>query len=330
MTEEQRRHGRRGSRAAGWAAGVLLLPPTVVAGARLFETDGVTPVPQLLALLPWLAVPAGLALLTAVAARGRVRWALGAWAAAVLAVTVWFIRPYGPDATGARGPVAASLRVLTSNVEFGGAVPALIEAARRERPQLLFVQECAPSCVAALTAALGERLPHRAQVVAEGSAGSVILSAFPLTDAHALPGTTLGMPGATARIGGRDVRLRLAHPLPPLPGQVGAWRRELGLLREDAAAARGEPGIVAGDFNSGQDHEVFRDVLDAGGLHDGARLAGAARTPSWPANSHVPPWTQLDHVLVGPDFTVRAARFLDLSRTDHRALLVELVLHRGR
>ncbi len=285
--------------------------------------------PQLLSLLPWLAAPAFAALLLAPAARGRARPVLVAWAVAAVAASVWSALPYGPAATGARGPAAAVVRVLTANVEYGGAVPALVDAARRERPDLLFVQECDPACADALAAALGGRLPHRAGAAREDAAGSVVLSAFPLAAPVALPGTALEMPGATARIGGTAVRLRLAHPLPPVPGLVGRWRRELGLLRDDAAARRGAPAVVAGDFNAAQDHAAFRAVLRAGGLHDAARLAGRARTPSWPADLPVPAWTQIDHVLVSGDFSVRDARFLDLPGSDHRALVVDAVLHRG-
>ncbi|MFF8291511.1 endonuclease/exonuclease/phosphatase family protein [Streptomyces sp. NPDC016309] len=306
-------------RAAAWAAGVLLVVPTAVAGCRLAGTDAVTPVPQLLALLPWLAVPAGAALLVSLPAR---RPALTAWAAAVLAATLWSARPYGPDATPADGPVTGRLRVLAANTEFGNAAGDLLATVRRERPDLVFVSECDPACARTLSV----HFPYGAQVAAAGSAGSVILGTTPLTAEPALPGTTMGMPGATVRVGGEDVTLRLAHPMPPLPGQVGLWKHELALLRDFAAAHRGRPLILAGDFNATQDHAAFRAVLDAGDLHDSARLAGAARTGTWPRGGTPPPFAQIDHVLVSGDFTVRGARFLDLPRTDHRALLVDLDL----
>ncbi|QGV79520.1 endonuclease/exonuclease/phosphatase family protein [Streptomyces ficellus] len=318
-------------RAAAWAARLLLVAPTAVAGCRLLDTDAVTPVPQLLALLPWLAVPAGLALLVLLPAR---RPLSAAWAGAVLAVTLWFVQPYGPAATPARGPVTGELRVLAANVRFGEATDALAALVRRERPDLLFVTECDPACARRLSA----RHPYGAHVAAAGPAGSVILGALPLTPEPALPGTSMGMPGATVRVGGTDVTLRLAHPQPPLPGRVGPWQRELGVLREFAArhaATRGAAGdrrpgrplVLAGDFNATQDHAAFRSLLDSGDLHDAARLAGAARTGSWPRDAAVPPYAQIDHVLVSDAFTVRGARFLDLPGSDHRALLTDLVLH---
>ncbi|MFB7372662.1 endonuclease/exonuclease/phosphatase family protein [Streptomyces sp. NPDC056222] len=320
---------RPGRRLAAWAAGLSLAVPSVVVGCRLIGVDAVTPVPQLLSFLPWLAVPAGLGLLLALVARRRL---LAGWAAVVLAVTAWFVLPYGPDTTTARGPVVERLRVLTANVEFGQGTQALAETVRRERPQLVYVSECDRDCVRTLVAAVGADLPHRAVVDDWGAKGSAVLSAYPLAAQPPIP-AVMGMPGATARIGGRTVQLRLAHPLPPIPRQIDRWKRELGRVEDFAAAHRdGGPVILAGDFNASQDHAAFRSLLDAGGLHDAARLAGAARTPTWPREGQgaLPPYVQIDHVLVSDDFRVRGVRFLDLAGSDHRAVLAELDLHTGR
>jgi endonuclease/exonuclease/phosphatase (EEP) superfamily protein YafD len=39
---------------------------------------------------------------------------------------------------------------------------------------------------------------------------------------------------------------------------------------------------------------------------------------------------QIDHVLVSRDFSASGARFLRLSDTDHRALVVDITLHQHR
>ncbi|MFE1349707.1 endonuclease/exonuclease/phosphatase family protein, partial [Streptomyces sp. NPDC058757] len=206
----------------------------------------------------------------------------------------------------------------------------LIDLALRERPQLLYVSECDPACGRALSAALSGRLPHRVSVDAEGSSGSVILSAYPLRDRSAVP-AAMGMPGATAEIAGRPVRLQLAHPLPPLPGQVGLWKSELARLRAavDARPAR-ETLLLAGDFNASQDHAAFRAFSSGRLLLDAARTTGSSRTPTWPAEGPLPPYVQIDHVLTTPDLTAVATRFLPVPGSDHRAVLVDLDLHDGR
>jgi endonuclease/exonuclease/phosphatase (EEP) superfamily protein YafD len=312
---------RTARRRGGWPAGLLLVAVSVVIGCRTADTDGVTPVPQLLAFLPWLLAPTGLALLLSLLARW---WTGVVWAVAVTGLLAWFIEPYGKNGEPP-GPPVAELRVLTSNVEFGRGTPALITLIDRERPDLIFIQECEESCRARLAESLTAAYPHRRAVEASGSAGSVILSRHPLTPA---PGVRarMGMPGATTHIGGRPVRLQLAHPMPPLPRQIPLWQRELGRLRDYAAAAPGVPTILAGDFNASQDHAAFRHILDTG-LRDAARLAGSDRTPSWPSRTAPVVGAQIDHVLLSGDFGTSGARFLKVAGTDHRALLVDVTLH---
>ncbi|MEZ7006678.1 endonuclease/exonuclease/phosphatase family protein [Streptomyces sp. AD55] len=319
-TERPDRRPGRGPRA--WCGGLLLAGVSAVVACRAADTDGVTPVPQLLAFLPWLLVPVGLGLLLAL----RARWWTGlVWGVALLGLLAWYTGPYGKTGGPPSGPPVAELRVLTSNVEFGRGTSALIATVRRERPDLVFVQECDPGCEAALRKGLGDDYPHRSAVPGGGSEGSVILGAHPLTAAPGVP-ATMGMPAAVADVRGHAVRLRLAHPMPPLPGQVSLWRTELGALRDAVAGDGRGPAILAGDFNASQDHAAFRRLLDTG-LTDAARLAGADRAPSWPSRSTPAFGAQIDHVLVSEHFTAHRARFLRLAGTDHRALVVDLTLH---
>ncbi|MFB7025328.1 MULTISPECIES: endonuclease/exonuclease/phosphatase family protein [unclassified Streptomyces] len=312
-------------RPAALTAGLLLVVPALITACRLLDTDGITPVPQLLSFLPWLTVPAGLGLLLAAVARRR---GLAFTAAVVLAATAWSSLPYTTWAVVGHGLPLARVRVLAANVEFGQATDALIAAVRRERPDLVYVSECDRACGRALTAAFAAELPHRAAVEADGSAGSVLLSAHPLRDRRIIP-ATMGMPGATAEIAGRSVRVQLAHPMPPVPGQVDVWKRELGHIG-DFAAPRTGPTLIAGDFNASQDHAAFRAILKEGRLRDAAWEAGKSRVATWPTEGPLPPYVQIDHVLVGDGFSVAGVRFLDLAGTDHRAVLADLDLRGER
>ncbi|MFE0512705.1 endonuclease/exonuclease/phosphatase family protein [Streptomyces sp. NPDC058964] len=303
---------------------MLLAGVSAVVGCRAAGTDGVTPVPQLLAFLPWLLVPTVAALLCALLARW---WPGLVWGVAVLGLLAWFAEPYGRTAEPVGAPLAR-LRVLTSNVEFGRGTGSLVPEIRRLRPDLVFVEECEYTCRATLERDFGSAFPHRQAVEAGGSEGSLVLSRFPLHGTAGVPGT-MGMPGAVADVRGHEVRVQLAHPMPPLPGQLGLWRRELGLLRDFARAGDDVPTILAGDFNASQDHAAFRGILDTG-LYDAARLAGHDRTPSWPARTSAVIGAQIDHVLVSRDFSANDARFLRLARTDHRALLVDITLHQRK
>lgn len=314
---------RPGRRGRAWLAGLLLVIVSVVIGCRTADTDGVTPVPQLLAFLPWLLAPTALALVLSLLAR----WWLGVvWAVVLSGLLAWFIEPYGKS-DEPQGPPVAELRILTSNVEFGRGTPALLPLIDREHPDLVFVEECEQTCRDSLNEHLTATYPYRSAVEESGSAGSVILSRHPLTPTAGIPGT-MGMPGATTRTGDRTIRLQLAHPMPPLPRQIPLWHRELSRLRDYAAAgAPGTSTILAGDFNATQDHAAFRRILDTG-LRDAARLAGADRAPSWPSRTAPAIGAQIDHVLLSRDFTTNEARFLHVAGSDHRALLVDVTLHK--
>lgn len=317
--------GRRAGRRFGtWSAALLFLGVSVVVGCRVADTDGITPVPQFLAFLPWLLVPTGFGLLLALFSRW---WAGVVWAVVLFGLLAWFMEPYGKSGQPG-GPALVSFRVLTSNLEFGHATDSLVAAVRREKPDLVFVQECEYTCDATLREALATDYPHREARVADGSAGSVVLSRFPLKPAAPVPGT-MAMPGAVADVHGHAVRLQLAHPMPPLPGRIDLWRRELDALHDFAAEEDSTPLVLAGDFNASQDHAAFRRILDTG-LRDAARLTGHDRTPSWPARTTPKFGVQIDHVLLSADLSARTARFLDLPGTDHRALLVDVTLHQRR
>ncbi|MFF3839497.1 endonuclease/exonuclease/phosphatase family protein [Streptomyces sp. NPDC001930] len=309
-----------------WAAGLLMVVPALISACRALDTDAMTPVPQLLAALPWLTVPAALALLLAAVARRR---ALTFVTVLVLGATAWSTVPYMPQTVISYGLPLARVKVIAANVEFGEGTGSLTEVVRRERPQLVFVSECDRACRSALTGTFAAELPHYASVEGEGSVGSILLSSYPLRDWRMIP-AAMGMPGATAEIAGVPVRLQLAHPLPPVPGQVSLWKRELGRVEDTVAAQRTGPMLVAGDFNASQDHAAFRAILAAGGLQDAARRADRSRTPTWPVEGPpLPPFVQIDHVLVR-DFSVREVRFLDLPGSDHRAVLADLDLRGPR
>ncbi|AZM57772.1 hypothetical protein DMA15_19195 [Streptomyces sp. WAC 01529] len=318
------RGARRPRRGAAWSAGVLLLGTCAVIGFRVADSDGPTPVPQILAFLPWLLVPAVAGLLLAALAR----WRTGmVWGVATLGLLAWYMEPYG-DTNDPSGEAVAELRVMTSNVEFGRGTAGLVRAVREERPDLLFVEECDHACAATLRKELPRAdYPYREAVAAYGPEGSVILAKVPLKRAPRIA-ATLGMPAAVADVKGHPVRVQLAHPMPPMPRQVGLWREELGKLKEYAAAGEGRSTIIAGDFNATQDHAAFRAILDAGRLRDAARLDGSSRSPSWPTAVPSPLGAQIDHVLATPDFSARDARFLEIGDTDHRTLVVTLTLHR--
>ncbi|MET9929577.1 endonuclease/exonuclease/phosphatase family protein, partial [Streptomyces sp. NPDC006324] len=67
-----------------------------------------------------------------------------------------------------------------------------------------------------------------------------------------------------------------------------------------------------------------------GRLRDAARAVEKSRAATWPAEGPLPPYVQIDHVLVSGEFSVEEVRFPDLAGTDHRAVLADLDLRGER
>jgi endonuclease/exonuclease/phosphatase (EEP) superfamily protein YafD len=312
-------------RPLGWFVCLVLAFLSVPLAYRGTDSDGPTPVTQLLAFLPWFLVPGWLALLYSVLSR---RGFVALWAIAVLAATVGYTLPQGPDAPAgaAERTGKARFRVLTANLRFGSATDALLQTLRRERPQIVSIQECDPGCATSLrTPRMLEEYPYRHVMEGAGPSGSALLSTFPLSQRSSLPGR-LGMPGAVADVDGTPVKVQVAHPMPPRPDALASWRKELKSLAAYGASRGQTPTIVAGDFNSSQDHAAFRAVLRTG-LNDAARLTGQSRTPTWPNGTPLAPMgAQIDHVLVSDPLTAVEAQFVELDGSDHLGVLADVKL----
>ncbi|WP_433341137.1 endonuclease/exonuclease/phosphatase family protein [Streptomyces sp. CA-253872] len=309
--------GRRPLRlTARLLGGLLLLGLSLVLLCRAAGRDGPTPVPQLLAFLPWLTAPALLGLL--LAAYGRWRAGTG-WGVLVVAGLCGALLPGATQRADDPGS-GTPLRVLSANVEFGHAAPALVGEVRRTRPDLVLVPECPARCVATLRAGL-PAWRYVSRAAGEGSAGSLVLSRHPLRPTRPVP-AQMTMPGADMTFAGRTLRVQLAHPKPPLPGLTTVWETELARL------ARTAPGVdvMAGDFNASQDHAAFRALLAAGPLRDTARTLHRSRVPTWPSRTAPVIGTQIDHVLYGRRLAARAVRFVRIEGTDHLAVEAELVV----
>ena len=111
------------------------------------------------------------------------------------------------------------------------------------------------------------------------------------------------------------------------------WLRDHRTLARLAARAEGSgvPTVMAGDFNATLDHAPLRKVLGTG-LRDAAEQAGSGWQPTWPTKwrkDWLRPVLSLDHVLASSGLRAVRTRAVDVPRTDHRALVVELTDTRG-
>lgn len=326
----------------------VLLACAVLAG-------GLAVLPHPAITVPWVVVPlqslvpvlclvaVALAMVMAVA---RQRWAALVLVAGAVAGLVPALVPMAPPAAsvapddaagagasgGAGSPQApAELTLLSLNAEYAGVDPAALASVIRENGvDVLVLVEADEKLLDGLQArgAL-DGLPHRTAAIPEepqgGKAGgAVILSAHPLRSEGVLPRFAgyrhFDQPVAVVQDPGLGaVRVVGIHPVPPIgPDFVPSWDQTLRGLAGWQAERSDLPLVLAGDFNASGAHPQFRTLAE--GFIPAAAAAGPWPGATWPVGSWVPPFTQIDHVLLR-GLVPQDYRRLTLPGTDHRGIL---------
>ena len=323
--ETQHHTTTRSGRLATAATWLPVLGTAAWAGARAFGAErGMRPV-QLMSFTPYVAagslVPLAFAL-------GRRRWAAAGTAALAAATLAGCVLPRAV-AWGAQVPDGPDLRVMTSNLLVGGAdAAAVVDLVTRYRIDVLAVQELTADGAQALEAAgIGSVLTHRLTNPEPGAAGTGLYTSLAVLDwsAHKLAASGFVQTTATVVVpGAGPVTIESAHPCAPVdPGRDTVWRADL--AEQPAATPDGTPSILLGDFNATLDHAPLRRLL-ATGYRDAAAVVGVGLAPTWPNDGQPIPGVTLDHVLADRRIGVRSASVHDVPRSDHRAVLAELVL----
>ncbi len=223
----------------------------------------------------------------------------------------------------ATAPGEDDLVVMAANVELGGADLDVLAAAVREQDvDVLVLLELTDDAVDRLDdAGLADLLPEQRLEPAPGPAGSGVLSRYPLDPQDVAP-SRFAQPAVEVATPQGPVLLRAAHPTPPVRFPA-LWHRELGELAGWAIGSREQdaPIVLAGDLNAGSDHPAFRRLTEV--LTDAHEERGQGWVRTWPQGAIVPPFVQLDHVLV------RGLRVVDAGTvvvpdTDHAAVWARL------
>jgi endonuclease/exonuclease/phosphatase (EEP) superfamily protein YafD len=330
VIETQSRTGRCHPGCVPWRsliAWLLVLPLTGWVVLRAFGLEEGWPMVPLLAYTPLAVAGAVVVLVVTLLLRRRA----AALVAALLTVTLAaFVAPRalgGPS--GAEGGDGPRLTVLTANL-YGEprAAAEIVGVVRRERPDVLSLQEVTPRVATALEdAGLRRAMPERVQDVRDGGLGSAVYARLPLRRTPAVEGQTV----TTARLrmrGAPPVELLAVHARVPIrEANMDEWRADLRAL--PAATPRGPVRILAGDFNATLDHAELRRVLDRG-YEDAADEVGRGLRATWPSNRRFPPPVTIDHVLADERCGVRSLRVIEVPGSDHRAVLAVLELPRGQ
>jgi endonuclease/exonuclease/phosphatase (EEP) superfamily protein YafD len=224
------------------------------------------------------------------------------------------------------------LVVMSANLLYGRAdAQSLVAAARAHQVDVLVLVEITPAAVERLSiAGLDSLLPESAGSSMPGAAGIVVRSRIPLTLLEAGPGHGpqggLSEPAVALHRRAGDLVLRAVHSLPPALSGASRWRSGLADLQSWRERQTADlPLVMAGDFNSSQSHPGFRQV--AATMTDAHRAAGDGWVRTWPQGRRlIPPFVQLDHVLVR-GLGVVDAGVVVLPGTDHSAVWARLSVH---
>ncbi|MCW2759871.1 MAG: hypothetical protein JWR85_72 [Marmoricola sp.] len=239
-----------------------------------------------------------------------------------------------PSYVGKHAEADPNLTVLGLNLHFGLADPAAVaRLVEREAPEVIVLSEATPEAVRSLASigvgGRGSRWSHRGGLPLPSIAGTVVLSAYPITDHRRLDVQT----GAYRMriVAPKPFWLTAVHTTQPLYDN-NLWRHDFEVLAADAGEVKG-PHVQVGDFNATLDHGPMRDLLDTG-LHDAAAEANSGWQPTWPspgsrrvAGRRVPIRVMaIDHVLLSKELSAVSTSVHPIPGTDHEALVARLVL----
>lgn len=317
--------------------------------------EGHLPLPYLIALIPFLWIPALLLAVVAVV--------LGCWPLAVAAVALAVIvalrvplyrlslrgtsretkretycetHPEASDTT-ARGhdeQPGAPITVMTLNCRFGRAdADAIMDAVRAHDVDVLALQELTADLVGALDAAgIRDVLPHRQlgedRPTDNGGFNGLWTRLAPVAAASSsaqIPAADVPMIVASPTRNGQPadapdsaIAFASAHTKSPMRG-CRAWSQGIvGLGRLALQRAT----VVLGDLNCGIDHPSFRKLL-AAGFRDASMSAlrkPMVSFPSWLAWPRI----ELDHVLISGGIDAERVETLTIHGSDHLATVAAL------
>jgi endonuclease/exonuclease/phosphatase (EEP) superfamily protein YafD len=215
----------------------------------------------------------------------------------------------------------ASINVLYTNGQF----QRVADFIHHERPDVVVLVEMNSVWRRALQGVEHE-FPYRYQTLGSRRRGVNLWSRLPMKDVGVLPIEARREPAvqATLLTHGRSLRLFGVHAnWPVAPGSSARRNRQLELLAQRARAVTGLPLLVVGDLNVTPFSPHFQRLLADGGIRSAAD--GFGWQPTWP--SFIPPaGIQIDHALVNPGVTVQAFRRGPMDGSDHRPIVIDLVL----
>jgi endonuclease/exonuclease/phosphatase (EEP) superfamily protein YafD len=223
----------------------------------------------------------------------------------------------------------STLRVMSVDGAQGAAsAKDIVQTARTYSVDIVVVTELTSELAHQLTVAgLNSLAPARwVSVPTSGSNGTGVWSGQPIDGLK--PITELSRPGVDGAIEAGSSKLGIT--VVQLNGEplhrAASWHSDLSKLAKRPATTK--PGLIVGDLNATPWTPAFRTLTKAD-WRDAADVVGQGLRPTWPSWSPLP-IAPLDHVMVSSGLGVTSAETTNIAGSDHRALIVTLVLpHAG-
>lgn len=110
-----------------------------------------------------------------------------------------------------------------------------------------------------------------------------------------------------------------AHPAPPVPELMGAWRDDVPRLLDAVGCGQRDPApaILAGDLNSTLQHGTLARL---GSCTDAQHAVGKRWNHTWPTNAPVWLGSTIDHVVTTPGVRAESVTVTRYAVSDHRAV----------
>jgi hypothetical protein len=234
----------------------------------------------------------------------------------------------GSDAgSGTEADAVASIRVLSWNTFETVEAAAIARIALAENSTILTLPETSRETAEAVARALDAvGRPMQVFVAERGDPGETPPTALLVAESLGVYEVTTGLgdtgvlPSVVARpADGSGPVIVAAHPMPPLPSTMDAWRSDLDWV---LSLCSERDLILGGDLNATLDH-----LGPLGGCSDALAEVGSAAEGTWP--TALPPLfaAPIDHVLTTGSWHAAKADILrteDPSGSDHRPVIATL------
>lgn len=239
----------------------------------------------------------------------------------VLLAPLW-IKPEQPTGSGPALRVMA-FNVLTMNRRYEAAADWM----REQGADVLVLQELNRDWFSFLQVGLAGYMSVETPTIREDNFGLAVYVRAGLTvsgfdyfdDAAGVPRVEV-----VVEVEGRPVRLVTVHTLPPVNAKYSGFRRQQLEEATQRVHASEQPVVLLGDLNATRWSAPLRRLLAETDLRDSAEGFGYAGT--WPSGLWWTGMIPIDQVLVGPGFRVEGRRVGPGLGSDHRAVVVDLVV----